>query len=89
MIAGSVEPARMDLRNRELVEAHIYSAWLAIVGLSLGSSVADILDFEDPALPILADKRAFLEGDYRVRYEREAIVAAREIAQRAHELQDA
>jgi superfamily II DNA/RNA helicase len=79
MIAGAVEPARMDLRNRELVEAHIYSAWLAIVGMSLGSSIADVLDLENPALPILADKKAFLEGEQRQRFEQEAIQAARQM----------
>ncbi len=88
MIAGAVEPSRMDLRNRELVEAHIYSAWLSIVGMSLGSSVADILDLENPTLPILADKKAFLEGEYRARFEQEAIVAARQIVERAPELRD-
>jgi ATP-dependent helicase YprA (DUF1998 family) len=89
MIAGAVEPARMDLRNRELVEAHIYSAWLAIIGMSLGSSIADVLDLENPALPIVADKKAFLEGEQRQRFEREAMPAARQIVARAPELQEA
>src|SRR5438045_4843207 len=36
MIAGAVAPARMDLANRDLVEAHLRSVWLSIAGLSLG-----------------------------------------------------
>ena len=30
MIVGSMEPARMDLRNQDLVEAHLHSVWLAV-----------------------------------------------------------
>lgn len=89
MIAGAVAPARMDLQNRELVEAHLYSAWLAIVGMSLGSGMADILDLDDPQFPIASDKRAHLEGDQRARYEQDAISAAREIVARTPEVQDA
>ena len=48
MIAGAVAPARMDLRNQELVKAHLYSTWLATTGLSLGSGIADLLDLHDP-----------------------------------------
>jgi len=89
MIAGAVEPARMDLRSRELVEAHLYSTWLAIVGLSLGNSMTELLDLEHPDFPILSDKRAYLEDEHRVRYEREAIAAAWEVIGRAEEIRDA
>jgi len=89
MIAGAVAPARMDLQNRELVEAHMYSTWLAIVGMSLGSGIADVLDLDDPQFPIASDKRAHLEGDIRSRYEQEAIVAARQIVARASDIRQA
>jgi ATP-dependent helicase YprA (DUF1998 family) len=89
MIAGAVEPARMDLRNRELVEAHLYSTWLAIVGLSLGSSIAEVLDLDDPRFPIQDDKRAYLEGENKARFEREAIEAGRQIVDRAPEIREA
>jgi superfamily II DNA/RNA helicase len=83
MIAGAVQPARMDLRNRDLVEAHLYSTWLAVVGMALGSSVGEVLDLDDPAYPLMADKASHLEGAERSRYEREAIQAAKEIVARA------
>lgn len=89
MIAGAVAPARMDLQNRELVEAHLYATWLAVVGITLGGSVADILDLADPAFPIHSDKRAHLEGDLRSRYERQALTTVREIIARAPEIQRA
>ncbi len=44
MIAGSVEPARIELRNRELLEAHIHSVWLAMTGIALGRGIGEVLD---------------------------------------------
>jgi len=41
MIAGAVTPARMDLRNQDLLKAHLHSGWLAIVGLSLGRQMVE------------------------------------------------
>jgi len=46
MVAGAVPPANIDLRNRELVEAHLHAVWLARVGLNLRKSIADILDVQ-------------------------------------------
>ena len=43
MIAGAVEPSRVDLQNKELVEAHIHSTWLARVGILLGSSLTTVI----------------------------------------------
>jgi len=89
MIAGSVAPARMDLQNRELVEAHLYSTWLALVGISLGTGVADILDLDDQAFPIASDKAAHLEGEHRAGYERETLAAARQIVARSPDVPNA
>ena len=61
MIAGAVAPARMDLFNKDLIVAHLHSAWLAIVNLDVGRSMADLLDLEDPAYPVQPEKRAKLE----------------------------
>jgi ATP-dependent helicase YprA (DUF1998 family) len=60
MIAGAVAPARMDLANQELVAAHLHSVWLAAVGLSLGSSLADLLDLERDGYPLQAETAAQL-----------------------------
>lgn len=90
MISGAVAPGRMDLRNRELIQAHLYSAWLAIVGRSLGNGMVDILDLEDPPdFPLLGDVRGHLEGADHARYEQEALSAAREIVGRAPEAREA
>jgi Putative DNA-binding domain/Domain of unknown function (DUF1998)/Helicase conserved C-terminal domain len=52
MIAGQVAPARMDLTNKELVEAHLHSVWLAEVKLHLQTSIVDLLDLDDPSYPL-------------------------------------
>ena len=48
MIAGSVSPPRIDLANKDLVEAHLRSVWLSLVGLGLKSSIAELLDLASP-----------------------------------------
>jgi len=48
MIAGSVSPPRIDLANKDLVEAHLRSVWLSLVGLCLKSSIAELLDLASP-----------------------------------------
>ena len=89
MIAGAITPARMDLRNQELVKAHLYAEWLAIVGLSLGRQMVDILDLDDPEFPILSDKLAYLEDESHARFTQEAIEAAVRIIERAPEIEQA
>ncbi len=52
MIAGAVAPPRTDLANKELVEAHLRSVWLALVGLGLRSSIAELLDLTSAGFPL-------------------------------------
>jgi ATP-dependent helicase YprA (DUF1998 family)/very-short-patch-repair endonuclease len=60
MVAGSVQPPRLDLANEDLVRAHIHAIWLAETGLSLGTSLPNVLDIADPALdlPLFPSVRA-------------------------------
>ena len=46
MITGAVSPARMYLKNQDLVKAHIHSVWLAQTDVSLKNSAKDVLDLE-------------------------------------------
>lgn len=56
MVAGQVTPPKVDLTNEDLIRAHVHAVWLAETGLSLGSSLKDILDLEgqEPSLELLA-----------------------------------
>jgi very-short-patch-repair endonuclease len=55
MVAGSVSPPRLDLANEDLVRAHVHAIWLAQTGMSLGSSMSQIVDLDgdDPSLLLL------------------------------------
>ncbi|MGH2442646.1 MAG: helicase-related protein, partial [Chloroflexota bacterium] len=79
MIAGAVKPARLDLTNQELVEAHLHSVWLAVTGLSLQKSLADLLDIQDaPDYPLCEEVASQLRlSESR---QREVIDGFREIA---------
>lgn len=65
MVAGSVTTPRLDLGNEDLVRAHVHSIWLRATGLSLGRSLAEILDVsgDDPTLAVLPDVRRALEDE--------------------------
>jgi len=56
MVAGSVSPPRLDLGNEDLVRAHMQAVWLTQTGMSLGSSMTQVLDLEGepPRLDLLA-----------------------------------
>ena len=88
MIAGAVTPARMDLRNQELVKAHIYSTWLATTGIALGRGMQEILGFTSGFL-IRPDLAAELEGTKREQYFRQAVERAQNIIDRTPEVQSA
>ena len=89
MIAGAVAPARMDLRNQELVKAHLYSTWLATTGLSLGRGIAEILDLNTPNFPIAVDPAARLDGpNLDIRF-REAVERAQQIIKRTQDIRNA
>jgi ATP-dependent helicase YprA (DUF1998 family) len=55
MIAGVVAPPRIDIVNKELVEAHLQSTWLSIVKPRLGQSIAEDLDLDKPGYPVQED----------------------------------
>src|ERR1700744_3275907 len=44
MVAGSVIPPRLDLGNEELVRSHVHALWLAETGVSLRSSLTEVVD---------------------------------------------
>jgi ATP-dependent helicase YprA (DUF1998 family) len=64
MIAGVVAPPRIDIVNKELVEAHLQSTWLSIVKPNLGQSIAEVLDLDKAGYPVreeLAGQLKFTE----------------------------
>jgi hypothetical protein len=44
MVAGSVAPPRIDLRNSDLVRSHIHALWMEVAKPDLGKTLTSILD---------------------------------------------
>lgn len=64
MVAGSVQPPRIDLANEALVRAHVHAVWLGETGVDLGTTLADILVVgeENLALPLRDEIREQLQA---------------------------
>ncbi len=54
MVAGSVAPPRIDIRNRDLVRSHVHAIWMEVVKPDLGKTLATVLDLTvtDGKLPL-------------------------------------
>jgi superfamily II DNA or RNA helicase len=52
MVAGAVRPPRIDLGNEDLIKAHVHAIWLAKIRISLGSSIAEILELNLDNYPL-------------------------------------
>jgi ATP-dependent helicase YprA (DUF1998 family)/very-short-patch-repair endonuclease len=44
MVSGVIAVPQIDLQNEELIRSHIHAIWLSESGLSLGTSLVDVLD---------------------------------------------
>jgi ATP-dependent helicase YprA (DUF1998 family)/very-short-patch-repair endonuclease len=58
MVAGSVSPPRIDLRNRDLVRSHIYSLWMEVVKPDLGKTLTAVVELavRDGKLPLTVNE---------------------------------
>jgi ATP-dependent helicase YprA (DUF1998 family) len=75
MVAGSVRAPRLELANEALLRAHIQAAWLAEVGLPLGSSVGETLDIESADLSLNTNARGQIQlSDERQARLRQAVL---------------
>ena len=63
MVAGSVSPPRIDIRNRDLVRSHIYATWMEAARVDLGKTLTSVLDLspESGKLPLPVQERMIRE----------------------------
>ena len=61
MVAGAVEPPRVDLRNRDLIRSHVHAMWMEAAKPDLGRTLTSVLDLDStngeglaPPLPVKA-----------------------------------
>ncbi|GAA1086721.1 protein kinase domain-containing protein [Nocardiopsis metallicus] len=84
MVAGVVQPPRLDLANEDLAIAHLQAIWLAETDLLLGRAVPEVIDIAydeeqrvpDPALPLHDTARDAIADPAA---QRRAIAAARDV----------
>ncbi|MGK5093222.1 DEAD/DEAH box helicase [Deltaproteobacteria bacterium TL4] len=70
MVAGQVLPPRLDLTNEDLIRSHIQAIWLAETGISLKTSLKELLDLSDiqNAFPVFPEIAAhFQQKGYQER----------------------
>ena len=60
MVAGSVAPPRIDIRNRDLVRSHVHAIWMEVAKPDLGKTLTAVLDLSP------ADGKFPLPGEGRV-----------------------
>ena len=87
MIHGAVAPARFDLKNEDLVKAHVHSVWLAIAGIDLRLSLTEVLDLDRPEMPLLPEIETRLADT--TRWEAQTIEAVAGIVDRTPSIPDA
>ena len=58
MVAGTVRPPTLDIKNESLLLSHIHAEWLAATGLQQPrGSIGEIIDIEKASLPLYEDVR--------------------------------
>lgn len=62
MVHGIVRPPTLDLANRDLIDSHLHAVWLAAAHVQLDTSIAPLLDLEEPDKPLLPALSESLES---------------------------
>ncbi|MEC9357551.1 MAG: DEAD/DEAH box helicase [Pseudomonadota bacterium] len=52
MVHGEVRAPLIELANRQLLESHLHAIWLAASGTALGKAIAEVVQPEQPGLPV-------------------------------------
>jgi hypothetical protein len=68
MVSGIVRPPAIELANRDLVRAHLYSIWLTDSGKELVPEIPHVLDLSKETLPVQEEiAHAFAAPDLKTR----------------------
>jgi len=65
MVSGVVKPPRIDLSNQDLIKAHVHAIWLAKIKLSLGESIADLVELDLEGYPLKENIKHQIQKDNR------------------------
>ena len=62
MVHGIVKPPTLDLANQDLVESHLHAIWLASAQVQLDTSIAPLLELDQPGQPLNAHLQAAIDS---------------------------
>jgi very-short-patch-repair endonuclease len=65
MVAGSVTPPRIDIRNRDLVRSHIHATWMEMAKPDLGKTLTAVLDVSPADGKFPLSVKAALAGELK------------------------
>ena len=65
MVAGEVTPPRIDLRNRDLVQAHVHAIWMEVARPTLGKTLTEVIEIQNEDGKILLPVKDALSREFR------------------------
>jgi ATP-dependent helicase YprA (DUF1998 family)/very-short-patch-repair endonuclease len=65
MVAGSVTPPRIDIRNRDLVRSHVHAIWMEMVKPDLGKTLTAVLELSPTDGKFPLPVKAALAGELK------------------------
>ena len=65
MVAGTVAPPRIDLRNRDLIRSHIHAIWMEAAKPDLGKTLTAVLDIEAAEEKLVLPVKAGIRDELR------------------------
>jgi len=69
MVAGSVQPPRLEIANESLLRTHIHAVWLARIHLPLGDSISEVIDLGSDGLPLNENAKTQIQPSDAIRCE--------------------
>ena len=69
MVAGSVQPPRLEIANESLLRTHIHAVWLARIRLPLGDSISEVIDLGSDGLPLNENAKTQIQPSDAIRCE--------------------
>ena len=83
MVAGAVEPPRIDLRNRDLIRSHVHAMWMEAAKPDLGRTLTSVLDLDStqgeglplPVKAALGEELRNPEHRHKARTRADAVIA--------------
>lgn len=81
MVHGEVRAPLIELANRQLLESHLHAIWLAASGEALGKAIAEVVQPEQPGLPVRKEiVETFTRGEVLARASAQAIPILQRLA---------